>query len=571
MKKLLKILFGAVILFSISTNTARAQDFFPAVNSDGDTLYYYITSSTSPYTVEVFSGSGQYYSGSINIPSTVSHSGTTYNVTSIGGHAFHGFSGLTSITIPNSVTSIGEYAFSGCSGLTSVTIGNSVTSIGEYTFFCCSSLDSIIIPNSVTSIGKDAFRGCIGLTAINVDNANTRYSSLNGVLYSKLQDTLVYCPARRYGLFTIPNSVTSIYGYAFANCYGLTSITIPNSVTSIGKDAFWGCGGLTAINVDNANTRYSSLNGVLYSKLQDTLVCCPAGKHGGFIIPNSVTSIYGRAFADCTGLTSITIPNSVTSIGEDAFAYCYGLTSVTIPNSVTSIGNFAFADCYGLTSVIIPNSVTSIDTGAFINCTGLTSIINMRTAPQSIVIGTNSSFQYVSSTIPVYVPCSSVSTYQNSDWGTTFSNIRGFSYDTTIVAHINQGETYTLNGFNADSTGVYVNATENEGGCYDLKILYLTVGNDVSSIYEINNNTTNNLSVKVYPNPANDKVNITINGLNEKASLFVYDIQGRMIRKTMVNANQNNITLDVSSLCKGVYNIKIVNSRNNISKRLILQ
>ena len=34
----------------------------------------------------------------------------------------------------------------------------------------------------------------------------------------------------------------------------------------------------------------------------------------------------------------------VTSIGERAFAWCSGLTSVMIPNSVTSIGEKAFMD-----------------------------------------------------------------------------------------------------------------------------------------------------------------------------------------------------------------------------------
>lgn len=45
----------------------------------------------------------------------------------------------------------------------------------------------------------------------------------------------------------IPNSVTSIRGWAFEGCTGLTSITIPNSVTSIGYDAFSDCTGLTSI------------------------------------------------------------------------------------------------------------------------------------------------------------------------------------------------------------------------------------------------------------------------------------------------------------------------------------
>jgi hypothetical protein len=70
------------------------------------------------------------------------------------------------VTIGSGVTSIGGSAFFGCSGLTSITIPNGVTSIGNYAFFGCSSLTSITIPNSVTSIDYYAFKGCDGLTSV---------------------------------------------------------------------------------------------------------------------------------------------------------------------------------------------------------------------------------------------------------------------------------------------------------------------------------------------------------------------------------------------------------------------
>ena len=85
------------------------------------------------------------YSGTINIPSTVTYNEVVYAVTSIGSYAFYGCSLLTSVTIPNSVTSIGERAFSGCSSLTSITIGNGVKRIENYVFFDCNALGRIII------------------------------------------------------------------------------------------------------------------------------------------------------------------------------------------------------------------------------------------------------------------------------------------------------------------------------------------------------------------------------------------------------------------------------------------
>ncbi|MBQ3741206.1 MAG: leucine-rich repeat domain-containing protein [Prevotella sp.] len=348
-------------------------------------IYYWITSSSAPYTVAVtykgtsYSEYSNEYTGSVTIPEKVTYNGKTYSVTYIGWSAFRECSGLTSITIPNSVTSISSDAFDGTAwydnqpnGLvyagkvaykykgampenTAIVLEEGTTEIADEAFYNCSGLTSITIPNSVTSIGMEAFSGCTGLTSIE-----------------------------------IPNSVTRIGGEAFSGCTGLASVTIPNSVIYLGG-TFRGCSGLTSVN-----------------------------------IPNSVTVIDLRTFEDCSSLTSITIPSSVTIIGQFAFSGCSSLTSITIPNSVTSIGDGAFKDCSGLTSITIPNSVTSIGNYAFNGCSGMKEIISYINKP--IYIYSNC-WRGVDKSIPLYVPAGTKEKYQSTDGWKEFTNIIEFGGD----------------------------------------------------------------------------------------------------------------------------------------------
>ena len=154
------------------------------------------------------------------------------------------------------------------------------------------------------------------------------------------------------GVVSIPGTiaglpVTSIGQGAFYLHSGLTSVTIPASVTNIGGVAFHvitfsGCSGLTNITVDAANPNYSSADGVLFNKLQTTLIQCPGGKTGAYLIPSSVTSIKGYAFSGCSELTSVTIPSSVTSIGQEAFYYCSKLTSASFSGNAPVLESSVF-------------------------------------------------------------------------------------------------------------------------------------------------------------------------------------------------------------------------------------
>ncbi|MBR4738704.1 MAG: leucine-rich repeat domain-containing protein [Bacteroidales bacterium] len=402
------LLLLATLLAIGQTVWASYYDF--SYTYQGTTLYYNINGSTV-YVTSPASSYGSYSgyiipTGDVVIPNSVTRSnGITYPVTAIGHYAFHGCTGITSVTIGNSVTEIGGSAFSECTSLTTVSIGNSVTSIGSYAFQNCPGLTSVNIGNSVASIGEYAFSGCNSLTSIDISNSVTKIGA--GAFYGCSGLTSITIPADSIGDYafqdcvginsvtfdnssffigngvfkgcsgltsiTIGNSVNTIGNYVFQDCTGLTSVTIGNSVTSIGASVFVGCTGLTSIVVSNGNSHYDSRNNcnAIIETSNNTLI---AGCQNT-MIPNTVAGIGAYAFNGCTGLTSVNIPNSVVSISNYAFYNCTGLTSVTLGNSVTGIYIYAFSGCSSLTSVTIPRSVTVIGDYAFRGCRGLTSVV----------------------------------------------------------------------------------------------------------------------------------------------------------------------------------------------------
>ena len=322
MKKLLTLLLALV-----ATTTLWAYDF-----QSGD-LYYNITSSSAPYTVEVTYKSvrSNYANATLNIPAQVEHDGITYAVTRIGSKAFAACKSLTSVTISASVVDIAGDAFlnaalykdeanwtDGTLYIDNCLISAKTTLSGAYNikegtrviagqaFKSCGSLTAINIPNSVVGIGNAAFSSCSALTSI-----------------------------------TIPSHVTSIKDYTFYRCHALQNISIPSTITSIGERAFYECYALSELT-----------------------------------IPATVKSMGEAAFCHCNLLQSpITIPNGITSIEDSLFSHCWSIPSLTIPNSVTKIGDYAFENCGELKSITIPKSVTSIGGQAFNLCYSLAQIV----------------------------------------------------------------------------------------------------------------------------------------------------------------------------------------------------
>jgi len=228
--------------------------------------------------------------------------------------------------------------------------------------------------------------------------------------------------AFRHDLVSIKlsSTITSIGDYVFNSC-GVKTITISSSIKNIGENAFVDC--KTMITVENENLIYSSADGVLFDKSQDTLIHFPSIKTGNYIIPSSVNFIKTNAFHNCSQLVSLTISSSVNVIDHNAFGGCNGLTTIINSSNLKTIGSDAFWGCDKLNSITIPKTVTFIGSNAFAHCKSLKSIDSNTPIPIDLS-NSNSVFLDINDTTCILnVPLGSKSLYENANQWKTFKNI----------------------------------------------------------------------------------------------------------------------------------------------------
>ena len=90
---------------------------------------------------------------------------------------------------------------------------------------------------------------------------------------------------------------------------------------------------------------------------------------------------------------------------------------------------------------------------------------------------------------------------------------------------------------------------------------------DSSSLVDINNL----VSVLTYPNPTTTDATLEVKGLTEDANVFVMDVNGKVVYRTIYTANQSSIKISTENLSAGVYYIKVTNSLVTKTQTLIKQ
>lgn len=149
-------------------------------------------------------------------------------------------------------------------------------------------------------------------------------------------------------------------------------------------------------------------------------------------------------------------------------------------------------------------------------------------------------------------------------------------YDTVLLGQPYEGYGITLSadqvreafGSNMDNdvaTMMYIDSLLNANGCDSLVMLTLYIVNNNTDI-DNSQSTTNDLQVRIYPNPTRGMVTVEGSGL---LSVEVYDNISRRVLNKSTDGKAESLRFDMSQQASGSYYIRVKTSHGTVVKKLI--
>ena len=279
-----------------------------------------------------------YYSGEVTIPSSVKVDGVTRKVTAIAPRAFANSADLTAVNLPSTITSIGFEAFANCTSLASFTFPNSLTDLGIRTLVGCSSLTTVNFGTAITSIPYGTCMNCYSLTQA-----------------------------------VIPDQVTTVCGYAFANSY-IDGVSFGQNISTIEPYAFDNCTRMRRVEVSNlAGWCRIKFDEYSYNPLNLARQLVVNGESVRYLkIPEGVNEMLPYTFTNMR-VDSVQIPHSITKCDMMSF-YKSELRTMRIPDWVTEVYAPLGLSLQNLTTVSIGKGVKVIEPATFSGTTKLTKL-----------------------------------------------------------------------------------------------------------------------------------------------------------------------------------------------------
>lgn len=300
--------------------------------------------------------------------------------------AFRDCTSLERVDISNLQTFASGNTFSGCTNLEYLYGKNSIkgevnlvnytnSTIPADTFSGCTSLTKIKSLGNTSTIGNFAFARCTGLTEISqdvLDNLEViEYSAFEGcsnLVIDELSLPNLVSLGNYGGTFSgtqikkIINLGNAAVVTGFSGCKSLTEVTLPDSCIELAGKAFEECSNLTTINLQNVQ-KMSTSN--LFSCTSLEYFGGPDSEKGIFDFPNLVSGELGLTG---TKVKEVRSCGGITKLGGWGFIDCSSLTTIypSVFEQMTEIGAMAFWRCPSLVinDLYCPN-LTSIGQSAF--------------------------------------------------------------------------------------------------------------------------------------------------------------------------------------------------------------
>ena len=256
---------------------------------------------------------------------------------------------LTAITFPGTIKTINMEMLEGCTNLKTITLSEGVEEVshgarGAGTI-------RLNLPKSLQSIYGGNFGGDNIEVTLHKDNPYLEMDK-QGLIYNEDMTILMASIGKQKENpnVIIPDTVTEIGDYAFANNTSVKSAEMPDSVTQLGESIFYNCEALTSVRLS------ADLTYIPARMFWDTALAQAP-------LTDKMTEIGAYAFAR-TELTSVEIPRSITALPSGLFRDCDALQEVILHDGIYQLGYGVFSDCKLLESVEIPPSVTVADSYA---------------------------------------------------------------------------------------------------------------------------------------------------------------------------------------------------------------
>lgn len=206
------------------------------------------------------------------------------HATSIGKGTFKFCRALTEIVLSDSVELIGTEAFRGCWALKEITLPAYVKSFDYYLFEDCPALESMVFPTSAakaasslyTTVKNLYYRGTLAEYCALPISDSYRFNAFADNVYF-LQENGEY--AQLSGEIVIPDTVTKIGKNVFYGYTGITSVVLPNTITAIDEYAFAECVNLKEIHFDGTVREWENVTRGNYWKqnVKGLVIICTDG------------------------------------------------------------------------------------------------------------------------------------------------------------------------------------------------------------------------------------------------------------------------------------------------------